>query len=135
MPKIKKRAKAADIDAKITGKVDSVEFKKHIERINNQLRIVEDSVELKFPAMEYRFNRDLKNKVALSEVEKMMSTKVDQVTFQELVERMNKVEELAANVKSPSKRSSPDGGEGDSNASESGKEDELDLDGPMGMSS
>ena len=43
---------------------------------------------------------------------------------------MNKVEELAANVKSPSKRSSPDGDA--SNASESEKEEELNLDGPMG---
>lgn len=74
--KIKKRAKQADIDAKILGKIDAIEFKKHIERINNQLRIVEDSVELKFPAMEYKFNRDLKAKISASDFKKGMENYV-----------------------------------------------------------
>ena len=53
------------------------EFKKHMERINNQLRVVEDNVELKFPAMEYRFNRDLKNKVTMDQVDERLKTKAD----------------------------------------------------------
>ena len=48
-----------------------------MERINNQLRVVEDNVELKFPAMEYRFNRDLKNKVTMDQVDERLKTKAD----------------------------------------------------------
>lgn len=69
------------------------EFKKHIERINNQLRVVEDNVELKFPAMEYRFNRDLKNKVTMDQVDERIKLKADQAEIEALKERMDTLTE------------------------------------------
>ena len=63
-----------------------------MERINNQLRVVEDNVELTFPAMEYRFSRDLKDKITMPQVEERLTTKVEKEEFNALVERINELE-------------------------------------------
>ena len=111
-----------------------------MERVNNQLRIVEDSVELKFPAMEYKFNRDLKNKVSMKELDTALSTKVDQQKYDELLARVNEMEETIKNVgKSGHKRAAAEGEEGEENSGDeeaSNDGNELNLDGPgMDLSS
>jgi hypothetical protein len=44
-PKIKKRIKEKDVDRKIIGKVNKIEFLKHIERLDDNVRILGDKVD------------------------------------------------------------------------------------------
>ena len=44
-PKIKKRIKEKDVDKKIIGKVNKIEFLKHIERLDDNVRILGDKVD------------------------------------------------------------------------------------------
>ena len=60
--KIKKRLKMKDIISKFGTKVDSVEFNKQLERINNNVTVFSDKVEFRLPAMELDFNRRIGNK-------------------------------------------------------------------------
>lgn len=87
--KIKKRAKQKDIDSAILGKVNNIEFKKHIERLTNSVRLCEDAVELKFPAMEYQFNRDLKAKASIEMVTELLTHKANNTDIEAINERMN----------------------------------------------
>ena len=87
--KIKKRAKQKDIDSAILGKVNNIEFKKYIERLTNSVRLCEDAVELKFPAMEYQFNRDLKAKASIEMVTELLTTKANSTDIEAINERMN----------------------------------------------
>ena len=41
-----------DLDAKLTGKVNQIEFQKQLERIDNNVQVFSDKVEYKLPAME-----------------------------------------------------------------------------------
>ena len=85
-----------EIDEKLKGKVGMIEFMKQIERIDNGVQVFTDSVEYKLPALKYELERDLKNKADMNYVESKLSTKVDHEHMEKLIDRINKIEEMAA---------------------------------------
>ena len=74
-PKLKKRIKMKDIENRFLGKVNLIDFKKHVDKMESNLQIIEDKVEYKLPAMDYEFKRALKNKVDMAEVEALFAKK------------------------------------------------------------
>ena len=44
-----------DVVSKLTSKVDTIEFNKQLERIDNNVTIFSDKVEYRLPAMEKQF--------------------------------------------------------------------------------
>ena len=58
-PKIKKRLKEEVLTSRLLGKVDSHDFKKHVERLDNSMQVLGDKVEYRLPAMDYEFKRSL----------------------------------------------------------------------------
>lgn len=61
-PKIKKRLKEKDLTSKLLGKINSEEFDKQVERIDNTMSVLGDKVDYRLPAMDYEFKRNLKVK-------------------------------------------------------------------------
>tara|TARA_B110000285_G_C14924384_1_gene514228 strand:- start:408 stop:860 length:453 start_codon:yes stop_codon:yes gene_type:complete len=96
--KIKKRLKMKDIISKFSTKVDSVEFNKQLERINNNVTVFSDKVEFRLPAMELDFNRRISNKADIESVNKALNTKVDKEFLDTIFERMNGMEEKIRKV-------------------------------------
>ena len=94
-PKIKKRLKIVDLENKIKDKLHIQEFHRHMERINNQMRMVEDQVEIKFPALQYQFNRDLGTKASITFVEESLEKKVEREEFDLILKRLDDIEETA----------------------------------------
>ena len=93
-PKIKKRLKESTIQSKLLGKVDSEDFKKQVERLDNVVQVLQDKVEYRLPAMDYEFKRTLKVKADKVWVEELQTKKADIAIIDQLIERMNKFEEL-----------------------------------------
>lgn len=85
-----------EIDEKMKGKVGMIEFMKQIERIDNGVQVFTDSVEYKLPALKYELERDLKNKADMNFVTSKLENKVDKEFMDQLIERINKIEEMAA---------------------------------------
>ena len=76
-PKIKKRIKEKDVDKKIIGKVNKIEFLKHIERLDDNVRILGDKVDYQLPALKYEVYRDMKNKADMETVIGLVDSKVE----------------------------------------------------------
>ena len=66
--KIKKRLKMKEIVSKFNTKVDTIEFNKQLERINNNVTVFSDKVDFRLPAMEMEFNRRILNKADIEAV-------------------------------------------------------------------
>ena len=60
--KIKKRLKIDGYKEYLKHKVGTEEFYKQIQRIDNMIQVIDDTVTHRLPALEYEFNRDLKRK-------------------------------------------------------------------------
>jgi hypothetical protein len=73
-----------------------VEFNKTVQRLDDKIQLLGDRVDYKLPSMEYEFERALKNKAELEMVEKLVDTKVDKTFVDSLIDRINKIEEMAA---------------------------------------
>ena len=87
-----------DIISKFSTKVDSVEFNKQLERINNNVTVFSNKVEFRLPAMELDFNRRIGNKADIEQVNKALATKVDKEFLDTIFERMNGMEEKIRKV-------------------------------------
>ena len=53
------------------GKVNHDEFMKQIERVDNTVYVLDDKINNRIPAMEYEFQRSIKNKADMEELAKM----------------------------------------------------------------
>jgi hypothetical protein len=95
-PSIKKRIKMKHIESKLLTKTNVVEFNKTVQRLDDKIQLLGDRVDYKLPSMEYEFERALKNKAELEMVEKLVDTKVDKTFVDSLIDRINKIEEMAA---------------------------------------
>ena len=103
-PKIKKRLKMKDVEAKMTGKVNYIEFNKQLERIDNNVTIFSDKVEYRLPAMEKQFTDMIEKKANISQVDEALDTKVDKEFMDKLIERINAIEEVAAQASVAAKK-------------------------------
>ena len=70
-PSIKKRVKMKDIESKLITKTNLLIFNKEVSRLDDKMHLLSDTVELKLPAMEYKFDRELKNKGNREDIEKL----------------------------------------------------------------
>ena len=95
-PSIKKRIKMKHIESKLLTKTNVVEFNKTVQRLDDKIQLLNDTVEYKLPSMEYEFERALKNKAEKDDVQKLVDEKVDKTFVDELITRINKIEEMAA---------------------------------------
>jgi hypothetical protein len=75
--KIKKRLKMKHVEEKLSVKVNTQEFMKQIERLDNNITVFSDKVEFRLPAMEYEFHRAIQNKAEISAVQEALDQKVD----------------------------------------------------------
>lgn len=99
-----------DVLSKLTGKVDSIEFNKQLERIDNNVTIFSDKVEYKLPAMEKQFTDMIQKKADIAQVNEALELKADKTDIEKLIERINEVHEVAAqaNAKAEKKNESSD---------------------------
>ena len=67
-PSIKKRIKMKHIESKLLTKTNVVEFNKTVQRLDDKIQLLNDTVEYKLPSMEYEFERALKNKAEKDDV-------------------------------------------------------------------
>ena len=95
-PSIKKRVKMKDIESKLITKTNLLIFNKEVSRLDDKMHLLSDTVELKLPAMEYKFNCELKNKGNREDIEKLKEEKADKEYVDAIVGRINKIEEYAA---------------------------------------
>ena len=95
-PKIKKRVKMKQIESKLLTKCNLHVFNKEMNRLDDKLQLIGDTVDHKLPAMEYKFEREMKNKGSVEDVKELRETKADQEFVDSLVLRLNKIEEQAA---------------------------------------
>lgn len=96
--KIKKRLKTAEYKDYLTHKVGTEEFYKQIERIDNLIQVLDDTVTHRLPALEYEFNRDLKTKADKEEMKTALAGKVNNEIADKLIDRLNNQEESLASV-------------------------------------
>ena len=92
--KFKKRIKLKDVEVRMTEKVGRQEFLKHIERIDRFVQIMHDKVDYSLPAFKFEYQRDLKTKADIESVNKLLDQKVDKEFTDQLIERLNKIEEM-----------------------------------------
>lgn len=76
-PKIKKRVKMKQIESKLLTKTNLHIFNKEVSRLDDKLQLLQDTVDHKLPAMEYKFERELNNKASAADVESLTETKAD----------------------------------------------------------
>ena len=76
-------------------KVGRQEFLKHIERIDRFVQIMHDKVEYQLPAFKYEYQREMKTKADIESVNKLLDQKVEKEFIDQLIERINKIEEMA----------------------------------------
>lgn len=76
-PKIKKRLKEKSLQQKLLHKVNSEDFHKQVERLDNVVQVLQDKVEYRLPAMDYEFKRTLKVKADRAWVEELQTKKAD----------------------------------------------------------
>ena len=69
------------------------EFQTQIGRINNDLSVIADIVEVKLPAVERSLMSEMAKKAGSKEIEEMGDRKADKEIIDKLVERLNKIEE------------------------------------------
>lgn len=126
--KIKKRLKMKEIVSKFNTKVDTVEFNKQLERINNNVTVFSDKLEFRLPAMEMEFNRRILNKADIESVNQALSKKVDNTFMDTIIERINGVEELAHKAMEIAKDADGDGAGADDGVDymENGEGEEFD---------
>ena len=93
VPRIKKRLKMKDIESKLLTKTNVVEFNKTRQHLDDKITMVVDRVDREIPYMEQKVFRAMKNKAEISDVEKLSETKVDKIIVDQLVDRINKIEE------------------------------------------
>ena len=85
-----------DIGSKLITKTNLLIFNKEVSRLDDKMHLLSDTVELKLPAMEYKFDRELKNKGNREDIEKLQEEKADKEYVDAIVGRINKIEEFAA---------------------------------------
>jgi len=61
--------------------------------MDEDMTIILDKINFKMPALEYNFDRALKNKAEVAEVEKLLENKADRAAIESIIERVNKLEE------------------------------------------
>lgn len=97
-PKIKKRLKIKDLDAKLSSKVNFNEFMKQIERMDNSIQVVQNVIEHKIPAFRYEIETQLKYKPTMDQVNQALEKKADKEVVDKLLDRINQFDETIKRI-------------------------------------
>ena len=97
-PKIKKRLKITDLDAKLSSKVNFNEFMKQIERMDNSIQVVQNVIEHKIPAFRYEIETQLAYKPTMDQVNKELEKKADKEVVDKMLDRLNQFDDTMKKI-------------------------------------
>jgi predicted transcriptional regulator len=74
-------------------KLHKREFEKHYERLDSICRMAENKVETAIPAIKYQMEQGIRSKADAKELKKLGEDKASAVVVEELINRLNRLEE------------------------------------------
>ncbi|CDW80614.1 UNKNOWN [Stylonychia lemnae] len=96
--KLQKRCKVIDIEERMQGKVQYTEFTKNSEKLNDSFKLLEGRLTHMLNVQRVDMLKGMERKAESREVELLKKNKVDKESFQELIHRMDELEEYAKNA-------------------------------------